>query len=121
MHPGAVVALAVAGIALVGAVVGSVAGSNAPGLGMVSPQQNPVTSLGGSTGGGGRSVQGAMPDVRGMDERTALEQLAGLGVTPFVIEIPSRDAPAGQVVRQSPEPGTRIGNGPVTIVISRGG
>lgn len=120
VHPGAVVALAVAGVALVGAVVGRIANLDAPGLGMVSPRPDPVTSLGG-TAGSGRAVQGAMPEVRGMDERTALEQLAGLGVTPFVIEIPSRDAPAGQVVRQSPEPGTRIGTGPVTIVISLGG
>lgn len=121
VHPGAVVALAVAGVALVGAVVGRVAGLDAPGLGMVSPRPDPATSLAGGAAGGGPAVRGAMPEVRGMDERTALEQLTGLGVTPFVIEIPSRDAPAGQVVRQSPEAGTRIGTGPVTIVISRGG
>jgi hypothetical protein len=64
---------------------------------------------------------GQMPDLRGQDAGSALAQLGQMGVTPFVIEIPSRDAPAGQVIRQSPAPGDDVHNVTVTIVISQGG
>lgn len=67
------------------------------------------------------SIKRRMPDLRGMEEGAALAQLRALGVEPFVIELPSREAPAGQVVRQSPPPNGEIGTTIVTVVISRGG
>lgn len=67
------------------------------------------------------NVKRRMPDVRGMDEGTALGRLRELGLDAVVIELPSRDAPAGQVVRQSPPPNQEIGTTIVTVVISRGG
>ncbi len=62
-----------------------------------------------------------MPDLRGLDETTALSRLQELGITPFVIEVPSREGPAGTVIRQSPAPNEPVGNQVVTVVISRGG
>jgi len=62
-----------------------------------------------------------MPDLRGMDESTALGRLQELGITPFVIEVPSREGPAGTVIRQSPPANEPVGERVVTIVISRGG
>jgi beta-lactam-binding protein with PASTA domain len=62
-----------------------------------------------------------MPDLRGQDASSALARLEQMGVTPFVIEIPSRDAPAGQVIRQSPNPNEDVRNATVTIVVSQGG
>lgn len=62
-----------------------------------------------------------MPDLRGMDETAALSRLQELGITPFVIEMPSREGPAGTVIRQSPAPNESVGDRVVTIVISRGG
>jgi cytoskeletal protein RodZ len=62
-----------------------------------------------------------MPDLRGVDERAALSRLQELGITPFVIEIPSREGPAGTVIRQSPAPNEPVGDRVVTVVISRGG
>ena len=70
---------------------------------------------------GGPEVAGRMPRVTGMDEQDALARLSALGITPFVIEVPSRDVPPGQVIRQSPGPDARVGAATVTIVVSRGG
>lgn len=62
-----------------------------------------------------------MPDLRGLDETIALNRLRELGITPVVIEIPSREGPAGTVIRQSPAPDEPVGDRVVAIVISRGG
>jgi cytoskeleton protein RodZ len=62
-----------------------------------------------------------MPDLRGLDETVALNRLRELGITPVVIEIPSREGPAGTVIRQSPAPNEPVGDRVVAIVISRGG
>lgn len=62
-----------------------------------------------------------MPDLRGLDEAVALNRLRELGITAVVIEIPSREGPAGTVIRQSPAPNEPIGDRVVAIVISRGG
>lgn len=70
---------------------------------------------------GGPGVTARMPDLRGADTRDALDRLAALGITAFVIEVPSREAPAGQVLRQSPGPNVRIGNATVTLIVSRSG
>ena len=71
--------------------------------------------------GSGPEVAERMPRLTGLDEQDALAQLAALGITPFVIDVPSRDAPPGQVIRQSPGPAARVGTATVTIVVSRGG
>lgn len=70
---------------------------------------------------GGAPVAGRMPDLVGMREEEAVQRLAELGVTPFVVKAPSREAPAGQVLRQSPARNAAIGSGVVTIVVSAGG
>lgn len=67
------------------------------------------------------AVNVRMPELRGMDEQEALRRLAELGLVPLVIELPSGDGLAGQVIRQSPLPDQPVGASVVTIVISRGG
>jgi cytoskeleton protein RodZ len=62
-----------------------------------------------------------MPDLRGMDASAALGRLQELGINPFVIEVPSREGPAGTVIRQSPAPNEPVGDRVVTVVISQGG
>jgi hypothetical protein len=113
-------AAASAGIVLVAFVLGQLAGG---GSSFGSPAdiraRGPAREAGIAAGGG--AVAARMPDLRGLDEAQALARLAAMGVTPFVIELPSREAPPGQVLRQSPAPNATIGTRTVTVVVSRGG
>lgn len=123
LPPSVVPPLAVAALLLAAALVSGMAG-RAP--------DSAVSALRGAAGagatpspaapaGGTASTDAAMPNLVGLDEGEALARLASLGVVPFVIEIPSREAPAGQVLRQSPRAGETVGRRIVSVVVSRGG
>ena len=113
-------ALAVALLLVGGFVVGRLAGagrdSSIPNLSQLTPPPAGAPTRAPS----GPTVAGLMPDLQGQDLASALAQLRQLGVTPVVIETPSRAAPAGQVIRQSPAPRTRIGKATVTLIVSKG-
>jgi hypothetical protein len=111
----------VGGGLLLAAVVGRLAGSDPAPLFGSPGGSAPSAAQQGTPPAGGAAIAGRMPDLRGMDEAEALRRLAELGVNPFVIEAPSRDVPAGRVIRQSPAPNAAIENATVTVVISRGG
>lgn len=128
--PGALPALRVAAIVgailatalLVGMLASGGDGSTLGGEGVTAPGAAGVPSRSsGQPPAAGTAVAGRMPELTGMDEETALARLGALGITPFVIEVPSREVPAGQVIRQSPAASSTIGQSTVTIVISRGG
>ncbi len=106
---------------LVAAAIGQVAGGGRDRFASLGAGVAPPARSGAAIAVTGATVAGRMPDVRGLDEGEALGRLATLGVVAFVIEAPSREAPAGQVVRQSPAPNALIGRSTVVVVISRGG
>jgi transcriptional regulator with XRE-family HTH domain len=120
-HPGRQLPLFVAGGLALAALLGYLAGTT-PDPTLVPPRMTaagePPSDV---TPAGGAPIAGRMPDLVGTHEAEALQRLAELGVTPFVIKVPSREAPAGQVLRQSPAPNTPIGARTVTIIISAGG
>jgi cytoskeleton protein RodZ len=114
--------LAVAGGVAVAAVIGMLAGGGGGGIGApgsITDGQGAVATA--PPQAGAPVASGRMPELRGLDEQTARERLELVGATAFVIEVPSSDAPAGQVLRQSPAAGGELKDRTVTIVISRGG
>ncbi len=115
------VAGAILGTALLIGIVASRCSDSSIGGPAGAPGAGPVAATRTTPGAGPTAIAGRMPDLRGAEETSALAQLTALGVAPFVIELPSRDVAAGQVIRQSPEPGKTIGETTVTVVISRGG
>jgi transcriptional regulator with XRE-family HTH domain len=119
-RPGLLVLIAGGSLALA-SLLGYVLGGEPDPLVLPSAARVQPTAAGGEAPTGGGPVAGRMPDLVGMTEEEAIRQLAELGVTPFVVKAPSREAPAGQVMRQSPGRNAPIGSGVVTIVISAGG
>jgi hypothetical protein len=119
-HPGVRLAGAVGAGLLLAALIGRLTGG-APDPALIPPGARADAPADG-TGppSGGAPVPGRMPDLRGMEEGEALRRLTELGVTPFVIAVPSTEVPAGHVLRQSPVPNAPIGSALVTIVISQG-
>ena len=64
---------------------------------------------------------GETPDFIGVAGGEATELLTRLGLSFVVIEVPTNEAPAGQVFGQSPQPGAAIGaGGDVTLIVSSG-
>jgi serine/threonine-protein kinase len=60
-----------------------------------------------------------VPDVVGLQQEEAEQQLRDAGFEPRVVETTDTDAPEGEVVQQSPEGGEEASEGsPVTIVVS---
>lgn len=114
--------LAVVGGVAVAAVIGMLAGGGGGGIGapgsLTGGRRTAATT---APPPGAPAANGKMPDLRGLDELAARERLAQVGVTAFVIEVPSPEVPAGQVIRQSPAAREDLKNRTVTIVISRGG
>ena len=119
-RPGLLVVFALGALA-VASLLGYVVGSDADPIVLPSAARVRPTAVGGDAPSGGQPVAGRMPDLVGMGEDEAVRQLTELGVTPFVVKAPSREAPAGQVMRQSPGRNAPIGSGVVTIVVSAGG
>ena len=63
---------------------------------------------------------GTMPDVRNQPLADATATLRSLNVSYLTVQVPS-DLPAGQVIRQSPSPGSEIDlEQVVTLEVSRG-
>jgi beta-lactam-binding protein with PASTA domain len=63
----------------------------------------------------------AVPDVRGRTEAEATQALQAAGLAVAVQRADSDTVPAGSVISQTPEPGTRVDKGSeVTIVVSNG-
>jgi transcriptional regulator with XRE-family HTH domain len=119
-RPGLLVVFAACGLA-VASLLGYAVGGDADPIVLPSAARVRPTAVGGDAPSGGEPVAGRMPDLVGMSEDEAVRQLTELGVTPFVVKAPSREAPAGQVMRQSPGRNAPIGSGVVTIVVSAGG
>ncbi|MFN8556533.1 MAG: helix-turn-helix domain-containing protein [Dehalococcoidia bacterium] len=122
--PALVPALAVVALIAVALVAALMAGGGkdpaAMGRGADGAAVAPVADATAAPGAGPR-VSGRMPDLRGADEAEALARLQQMGVTPFIVAIPSRDAPAGRVIRQSPAPEAPVGESTVVLVVSQGG
>ena len=57
-----------------------------------------------------------VPEVRGLSESAAVASLAEAGFGYQVVEDPGSDQPAGVVVAQTPEPGTRATSGSTVII-----
>jgi penicillin-binding protein 1A len=67
------------------------------------------------------SGRATMPDVSGLDRRTAIERIRSAGLTAEEVEGPPGSAPPGRVAAQSPAPGTGLPAGSkVYIEISPG-
>jgi serine/threonine-protein kinase len=63
----------------------------------------------------------AVPDVRGVQEFLAVEQIRDKGLKPVVVRVPDLEIPLGKVIRQDPIPGERIDRGnTVTLYVSLG-
>ncbi|WP_121258771.1 Stk1 family PASTA domain-containing Ser/Thr kinase [Nocardioides ferulae] len=63
--------------------------------------------------------QEEVPDVVGMRRAEAERAITDAGFTPFVVEDPNAEAPKGEVVQQSPQPGQILAEkSEVTIVVS---
>jgi beta-lactam-binding protein with PASTA domain/Tol biopolymer transport system component len=78
---------------------------------------------GGGDGGGGGTGEAniEVPDLEGVPKQEAFEQLTKLGLVPKVEEQASADAPAGELLHQDPEHGTKVKKGSeVTLVYSTG-
>jgi serine/threonine-protein kinase len=62
-----------------------------------------------------------VPDVRGLREANAVQQITDKGLEPEVRRLPSEDTEAGFVDEQDPGPGNRIDKGNiVTLIVSTG-
>jgi serine/threonine-protein kinase len=63
----------------------------------------------------------AVPDVVGVQQRLAVQEIRSAGLKELVEEHDNKDVPVGQVYEQDPQPGDRIERGNfVTIVVSTG-
>ncbi|HSC50930.1 MAG TPA: Stk1 family PASTA domain-containing Ser/Thr kinase, partial [Gaiellaceae bacterium] len=63
----------------------------------------------------------AVPAVAGIQEQLAVKKIRDAGLVPSVSREPSTDAPKGQVISQSPDPGTKVQkNETVELVVSKG-
>ncbi len=64
---------------------------------------------------------GAVPDLEGRTSAQAIELLQQIGLGYAIFETFSDQAPAGQVIEQSPSSGTEVDGGQiVTLIVSRG-
>lgn len=67
------------------------------------------------------TTAGILPDWRDMSASQAIQMLQQMGLSYFVLEVFSEQAPPGQVMQQSPAVGTKLEGGQVvTLVVSRG-
>lgn len=87
-----------------------------PGTGVsedvVNPDDSPIV------GGGGPAV--AIPDLTGQTLDEAIAIIEESGATYLVVRTPEGDFPSGQVIDQSPDPGTAIGDGDiVTLTVAQ--
>jgi eukaryotic-like serine/threonine-protein kinase len=63
----------------------------------------------------------AVPAVAGIQEQLAVKKINDAGLVPRVSREPSTDAPKGQVISQSPDPGTKVQkNQTVELIVSKG-
>lgn len=69
--------------------------------------------------GNGAAVE--VPDVVGMNIETGTELLTDAGLVPDQTTRPSEDVPEGEIMEQTPEPGTRVSPGQeIELVVSSG-
>jgi hypothetical protein len=124
------VAIIGAGIALVvlvlaaGAFLGGGSGLDLPGDGGGN-DANPAASAPAGVDAGATTVpatdEGIVPDLVGVARSTVIEYLEAREIRWLVLENFNDEVPAGEVFRQSPEPGTALETGTiVTIFVSNG-
>ncbi len=90
------------------------------GSGVVVPPQGNVAGSSGQNAPANQGPAVALPDMAGQSVDDAIAIVRESGASFVVVGVRQGDIPAGQVVEQSPSPGTAVGPGDlVTLTVSR--